>query len=75
MTDGNVNEALEILRTALASHPFVSQLNLNMGLVLEEMGDDEKALLYLRKSAELDPLHSGAGPHIERIERRLRNGG
>ncbi len=71
MTQGNVDKALDILRDALGKHPFISQLNLNMGLVLEKKGEDERALRFLLKSAELDPLHSGAGPHIERLEKKL----
>jgi tetratricopeptide (TPR) repeat protein len=71
MTQGNVDKALDILHGALSKHPFISQLNLNMGLILEQKGEDERALRFLLKSAELDPLHSGAGPHIERLEKKL----
>ena len=67
----NIDKAYDILRTALLIHPFVPQLNLNMGLVLEKKGEDKAALSYLQKSAELDPLHSGAGPHIERLLGKL----
>lgn len=67
MTLGNNDKAFEILRGALQMHPFVPQLNLNMGLVYEKRGEYRTALKYLQKSAELDPLHSGAGPHIERL--------
>jgi tetratricopeptide (TPR) repeat protein len=67
----NIDKAFSILRSALQMHPFVPELNLNMGLVLEKRGENKAALSYLQKSAELDPLHSGAGPHIERLLRKL----
>lgn len=71
MTMGNIGEAYNILRGTLQLHSFVPQLNLNMGLVLEKRGENKAALTYLQKSAELDPLHSGAGPHIERLLKKL----
>lgn len=71
MTLGNIDGAYGILRASLVMHPFVPQLNLNMGLVLEKRGEYKAALGYLQKSAELNPLHSGAGPHIERLLEKL----
>jgi tetratricopeptide (TPR) repeat protein len=68
LSEGNIEKAYGILQEALERYPFVAKLNLNMGLTLEKMGRYDEALEYLRKAAELDPMYSGAGPHIERIE-------
>ena len=72
---GNIEEAYEILERTLKRHPAVAKLNLNMGLVLEKMGRYEEALEYLMKAADYDPMYSGAGPHIERINQTIIEGG
>jgi tetratricopeptide (TPR) repeat protein len=64
--------AYDILEASLELHPSASNLNFNMGIVLEKLGRYREALEYLRRSADLDPLSSKAGDHIERIENKLR---
>ena len=73
----NYEKAYEILEQALMYHPFISNLNFNMGLVLEQLGKNKEALEYLRRSADLDPLSSNAGEHIKRLQEKLQkqNGG
>ena len=68
LSEGNIDKAYAILEEALERYPFVAKLNLNMGLTLEKQGRYEEAIVYLQKAAELDPMYSGAGPHLERIE-------
>ncbi len=71
LSEGNIEKAYGILEEALERYPYVAKLNLNMGLALEKMGRYEEAIEYLLKAAELDPMYSGAGRHIERIEQML----
>lgn len=67
----NYEGAYEILGSVLELHPFASNLNFNMGIVLEKLGRDREALEYLRRSVDLAPLTSKARPHIERLEEKL----
>jgi tetratricopeptide (TPR) repeat protein len=71
LSEGNIEKAYGILEKALERYPFIAKLNMNMGLTLEKWGRYEEALEYLQKAAELDPMYSGAGPHLERIEQLL----
>ena len=71
LSEGNIEKAYGILEEALGRYPFIAKLNTNMGLTLEKMERYEEALEYLQKAAELDPMYSGAGPHIERLEQLL----
>jgi tetratricopeptide (TPR) repeat protein len=74
LEQGNIERAFEILEKALERNPFVSKLNLNMGLVLEKLGRYDEAYRYIRKSLELDPMYSGAEPHLQRLlERASKN--
>lgn len=75
MIQENYEKAYDILERALQLHPLVSELNYNMGLVLEKLGREKEALDRLRASLRLDPMSSKAGEHIRRLERRLSGAG
>ena len=67
----NWARAREILSLALETHPAIPQLHFNMGLVMEQFGEDEAALRHLRRSAEIDAFAPPPLEHLERIESAL----
>ncbi|UCF05404.1 MAG: tetratricopeptide repeat protein [bacterium] len=72
---GNYEAAFEILKLGLDISPYISKLNTNMGIVLENLGRYREALEYLRRSVQFDQYGSGAYEAIERIEKKLKEQG
>ena len=68
---GNIDRAYGILEPLIQTHSHISKINLNMGLVLEDMGRYEEAYTYIKRSLELDPMYSGAGAHLERVAEKI----
>jgi len=61
-----LHEAREILEKALGVNPYFSETHYNLALVLEEIGEIEKARLHYRKFAET------AGEENSQLAERVR---
>lgn len=75
MDSGDPEKAYDILESALRRHPMSSKLHFNMGLVEEELGNYEKALEHLKKSAELNPAAPPPNDHLARVMRKIEEEG
>ena len=72
MDNGNYEKARKLLVRALQNPAVDFRTYLTMGIVMEKLGEYEKAIHYLEKSLRTNPM-SSAGYHIKRIKAKTEN--
>jgi tetratricopeptide (TPR) repeat protein len=70
--NGNYEKARKLLIRALRTPSIDSRTYLIMGIVMEKLGNYEKAIYYLKECKKINPM-SSAGYHIKRIKAKIEN--
>jgi tetratricopeptide (TPR) repeat protein len=67
MSLGNVDEAVDAYRIAVADAPFVIEGHLGLAKAYEELGENEKAVKEYRSAARFAPDHPDVVAGLERL--------